>query len=522
MLSLLVPRIAVPRITGPRTLAALLACGGLAGACSATYDFTECYSPEDCADFFEDGRPMVCVQKVCQVQKGGCKSNSQCEGLGEDFICTNSTDNRLCVSTASEQCGAPIYPDGEVADDVVFVGLLVPKTGADAALGAAAEKAALAAIKDFNARGTLQDKARIAAVVCDTQSSPTAASAAAKHLGDTLTIPVLIGPLDDIELTTVVKEVTFAKRVFAFTMGPMTTAEMETLDSGDLVFSAMGDATYQGAAMGAWMGSDFASNPDADAYIMPADNVYGLSLYGGVATDPAGSLFRIPQIGGGQYISTYKSTEAAIATLDGYLGDLGVPSALVLLGRSEVGEILAHYKATGMSWPEKIYVPSRAMGAIAALADPTLAGVVIAVGPDLEAEGLAVLRDRTGDPNLPGEAVYAYDATMSSLLAMSAVKAGSLVVGPAVSKAVSSLADLAGVEVRFADSPETFVPAATGAFAAGERVNVTGLSGPLDFDAKGDVCGPMAAYTLDASGGVWQRLGTYTPNCPDTVGTWAM
>lgn len=513
----------VPRVSDLRTVltfSALLGSGALAGACSATLDFTECHSDEDCAAFFDDNKPMTCAQNVCKVRDGGCASNSQCEGLGEDFICTNSTTTRECASTVSEQCGSPIYPEGEASDNVAFIGLLVPKDGVDAALGRSMEKAALAAVADFNGSGKLQNNDGIAVVVCDTKSDASAAVAAAKHLGDTLTIPVFVGPVDDLEFTQVVDVVTFAPRVNAFTMGPMVTADLSEHDKGGLVFSTMAGAAYQGPALGARIGLDLGGDDTADAFILLGDNDYGFSLYNAVATKPAGGLNRIPEIGGGQFISSYKSTDVAKSTLDKLVSDNGVPEIVVLLGRSEVGEILEHYKSTGMPWPGKIYVPHRAMASIAALKEPSLAGVVVAIAPDLETPALQKLRDRVGDPTLAGEGTLAYDATMASLLAMAAVKSGP-VVGLPVANSISKLSDPAGVPVDFTEPPSKFVPAALSAFAGGMTVNLTGFSGALDFDAKGEVCGSLAAYTLDAAGAAWVKIGTYATECPKSTGAWA-
>lgn len=517
----LVPRIL--KVSGPR----LIACGllaGVVGACSATLDFTECLDNSDCAKFFEDKKPMFCDGNVCKVREGGCASNSQCAGLGEDHICTNAAQTRVCESTKTELCGAPIYPGGEPADDVVLVGLMVPKTGADQALGAEMEKAALAAVEEFNASGALQGGDRIAVVVCDTQSDPNAARTAGLHLGVTLKIPVFVGPIDDLEFARVVDDVTFAPGVNAFTMGPAITAKLDALDPGDLVFSTLTGARYQGAALGARIGADFAGDPSANLLLVFSFDAYGESLYETTATMATGEgkPNRIPDLPGPQGVKSYVSVDEATGFLDDNVGgSWGVPNALVLFGRSEVGEILQRYKDAGYAWPQKIYVSQRAMASVAALGDASLAGVVVAIAPDLETEKLAALRTRIGDATMPAEAALAYDATMSSLLAMAVVKAGDPVVGPPVAKAIGRLADKAGAAIDFAAAPAQFVPAAIDAFKAGGGVDVAGITGPLDFDAGGEVCGPLAAFTLDATGGAWVKIATYNPACPDAVGTWA-
>lgn len=505
----------------PRALLLCAALAAFAGACSATLDFTECHDDADCAAFFEDNKPMFCAGNVCKVREGGCDANTQCAGLGEAYICTNSTTTRECASTETEQCGAPIYPDGEVTDDVVFMGLLVPRDGADATLGAAIEKAALAAIEDFNAGGALQSGGKIAAVVCDTKSDPDTAVAAGKHLGDTLTIPVFIGPVDDLEFTQVVDEVTFAPRVNAFTMGPMVTAKLDDLDTGGLVFSTMPGAKYQGRALGARLGVDF-NGATVDTYMLLAQNEYGIGLYESAATEStgAGKPNRIPELEGNQVISSYTGVDGAMNFLEAQLGGGEQPGVVIIFGRTEVGEILKRYKAAGYKLPQKLYVSHRAMASIEALGDASLAPVVVALAPEFDAK-LAALRTRVGDDALPAEAALAYDATMSSLLAMSAVKAGDPVVGLPVAKAIGKLHDKMGAKIDFSQMPATFLAAAKAAFAEGKAVDIAGFSGELDFDAAGEVCGPIAAYKLDAAGKKFEKFAVFSPSCPDTAGTWA-
>lgn len=508
----------LPRMSGRLLACGLVAAGlsAIVGACSATLDFTECLDDADCAKFFDDGQPMFCDASVCKVRPGGCSSNTQCAGLGEAFICTNSATH-LCESTEEAGCEAPIYPSGKVADDVVFVGLMLPKTGADKDLGLAMEKAALAAIEDFNASGALQGGDKIAAVVCDTKSDPTAAVAAAQHLGKTLTVPVLLGPVDDREFVSVAGQVTFAQGVNAFTMGPMVTASMKDLDLSNLLFSPLPGATYQGAATSARLLADFAGDATAKLDLVFSDDAYGLSLYDATATVGAQDPKKVMGWTGEQRLKSYNAVDEAIAFFDANPD----PDALILFGHDEVGEILKRYKAGGHAWPTKIYVPQRAMASVVALGDASLAGVVVAIAPDVETAKLAALRTRTGDANLAPEAALAYDAAMSSMLAMAGVAANSPVVGPSVATAAQKLVVKDGVAIDFGQPASKFVPAAIDALKANKGVDIAGFTGTLDFDAKGEVCGPIAASALDASGKKFAKTATYTPTCPSAAGNWA-
>jgi hypothetical protein len=507
-------------------ISACLAVGAIAGACSATLDFTECYEDADCASFFDDNRPMYCAGNTCRIRENGCMAHSQCAGLGEAFVCATSGTPRECKSTETAECGAPIYPGGEVSDDVVFIGVMLPKTGADAELGLAMEKGVLAAVEEFNAAGALPSGSKVAVVVCDTKSEVASATRAGRHLGDTLAIPVLIGPVDDVEFSAVVDQVTFTPGVNAFTMGPMVTADMSGLDTGTsgLVFQTMAGAKYQGPALDARVGVDF-TGTTANAIVLSAEDVYGSSLYAAAATKDAPKAKEIPQVPGGQHVASYRGldepTRGAKARLDAALAVFPAPEILVLLGRAEVAEIITYYKSTGAPLPQKIYVPHRAMPAIAELADPDLEGVVVAVAPELDTPQLGKLRTRLDDDELTPEAGLAYDATMASLLGMSAVKAGDILVGLRVADAFKKLSDKAGVPVDFGAAPKSFVTAALAAFKTSKTVDLTGITGPLDFDAQGEVCAPIAAYTLGAGGKQWEKTAVFTPSCPDTAGSWA-
>ncbi|WAS97861.1 ABC transporter substrate-binding protein [Nannocystis punicea] len=503
------------------------ALGVIAGACSATLDFTECYEDADCASFFDDNKPMYCASHVCRPRENGCDANSQCAGLGDAYICATSSAPRECASTESDECGAPIYPGGEISDDVAFIGVMLPKTGADKDLGLAMEKGVLAAVEEFNGSGELLNGDKIALVVCDTQSEVASATSAARHLGDTLTIPVLIGPVDDVEFTTVVDQVTFAQGVNAFTMGPMITADMSELDTSTgsgLVFQAMAGAKYQGPALGERIAVDFAGDPMANAILLLSEDPYGLSLYNAVATEDTTGPNQIPQVPGSQFIASYRgfddATKGAKAKLDTALDTFASPPMLILLGRSEVADIIKYYKTTGAPLPQKIYIPKRAMAAVAALKDPELANIVVAITPDLETPQLAKLRTRLGESDLSPEGALAYDATMASLIGMAAVKSGDIVVGLRVADAFKKLSDKAGTAVDFGEGPKKFVPAALTAFQSNKTVDLTGITGTLDFDTRGEVCSPIAAYTLDDKGG-WVKSAVFTPACPESTGTWA-
>lgn len=509
-----------------RTRAGLLALAGLGaaalGACSAALDFTECREDADCADFFTtDNKPMQCSKEQC-VPRTRCTSNSQCTGLGDEFICNLSGS---CAATSSAQCDPPIYP-GEPGDKVIFIGSIVARTGDDAALGATAEKGFLRALEDFHAGGGMvnigDEPQSVALVPCDSANSVVQATAAAKHLGTGLTVPAILGPLDDDELVKIAKEVSIASGVLAFTHSPTATADID-FDDKSLVYLTNTKAEFQGRAFGTHLKHEIDANvfasADPKAILLFAQDAYGYSMYYALATQKQdGKPNRIPEINS-QVVSSYNSVDTGKLRIS----EFGDTDILIILGGAEVAELLRHFKTTGKPWPRRVYVTQRSFAAVRALGDATLAEHLRAIGPDLETKNLAELRKRLGDPTAPAEVGLAYDAAMVTLLAMGGHNSSEPVTGVSIRSTVGKLSDPNGEPVSFGDAPATFVKAAVTALRAGKTINLDGASGPLDFRSDGSICGDMIAYGLDPTGKNLVPVERFAADCSKTpvTGTWS-
>ncbi len=504
-------------------LLALAGLGGAAlGACSAVLDFTECRADVDCADFFTaDQKPMQCDNQQC-VARSRCTSNSQCSGLGEDYICNLSGS---CAATSSDQCDAPIYPGGEASDKVVFIGSIVARMGDDAALGATAEKGFLRALEDFHAGGgSVGDEGHMVALVpCDSGGSVVQATAAAKHLGTGLTVPAILGPLDDDELVKIAEDVSLANGVLAYTHSPTATTDIDFDDKFSLVWLTNIKAEFQGRAFGEHLrheiDADVFDTSDPAATLLFAQDAYGYSMYYALATQTQdGQPNRIPEVNS-QLVSSYNNLDTGKLRIDSF-GDTDV---LIILGGAEVAELLRHYKTTGKPWPRRVYVAQRSFAAVQALGDATLVESLRAIGPDLETENLAALRKRMGDPNASAELGLAYDAAMVTLLAMSSHTGSEPITGVSIRAAMGKMNDPNGTVVSFGEAPATFVKAAVTALRAGKSVNLDGASGPLDYRTDGSICGDMIAYGLDPTGKTLVPIERFTADCSKSpiVGTWA-
>lgn len=494
------------------------------GACSAVLDFTECREDIDCADFFtDDMRPMQCKEQKC-VPRAGCTSNSQCTGLGDDYICNLSGS---CAATTSDECKAPVYPGDQASDQVVFIGSIVSRSGDDAALGETAEKAFEKALDEFDAGGgTVNiggEALKVALVPCDSSSSTVQAVAAANHLGSGLTVPAILGPLDDDELVRVAKEVSITNGVFAYTHSPTATTDID-FDDKSLVWLSNTKAEFQGRAFGSHLqheidAGDVFDSADPKATLLFAQDAYGYSMYYALATqEEAGKPNRIPEINS-QVISSYNNLDTGKLRIDSF-GDTDI---LIILGGAEVAELLRHFKTSGKPWPRRVYVAQRSFAAVKALADATLVDSLRAIGPDLETANLAVLRKRINDANTPGEYGLAYDAAMVTLLAMSSHTGDEPLTGVSIRAAMGRMSDPAGTAVSFGDPPATFVKAAIAALQAGKTINLEGISGPLDYRNDGSICGDMVAQGLDPTGKSFVTVERFVADCSQSplTGTWS-
>lgn len=503
----------------PRALLLTLAGGiGLvAGACSAILDFTECTQDSDCGEFFtDDQKPMRCVASQC-VPRTKCTSNSQCLGLGEGFICSLTG---ACAATTNEQCGAPIYPGGKPSDEVVFIGSIVDKTGPDAETGVAAEAAFVQALEDFHAGGgLLRSGKQVALIPCDSGGLVTEAEAAAKHLGFTLNVPAILGPLADDELNRVGQKVSIISGALAYTNSPTATSEL-SFDDLSLVWLTSINSTVQGRSFGAHLGYEIAKNtfgkPDPKATLLFAQDIYGYSMYHSLAIDkPEGEINRIPEISS-QVITSYLSVEAGKSALDKF-GDTDI---LILIGGGEVAELLRYYKDSGKPWPKRVYIAQRSFAAVQQLGDTTLVPNLRVLGPNLETKNLAAVRTRLGDEDAPAEVGLAYDAAMVTLLGMSVHSGTTPITGVAIRTAMDKINDPDGIAVSFGDSPATFIKAAIAAITAEKTINVDGASGPLDYLDDGTICGDMIAYKLSADASALVPAERFATDCPALTGTW--
>ncbi len=493
--------------------------GVLAGACSAVLDFTECQDDNDCSDFFTDNKPMYCSESQCKV-RSKCSSNSQCAGLGDEYICSLTG---ACAATTNEQCAAPIYPGGKASDVVVFIGSIVDKSGPDKELGLAAEAAFVQALDDFHAGGgALRDGKQVAIIPCDSAGSVTTAEKAANHLGNNLNVPAILGPLVDDEFTRIAEKVSVINGVLAYTNSPTAAIPLDFSDSSDLIWQTNISVNIQGRSFGTFLKHEIDNNtfggPSPKVTLLFSLDDYGYAMYYALATDKKpGEINRIPEVSS-QIIASYKDLEGGKTILDGF----GATDVLIILGSSEVADLLAHYAEGGKPWPTRVYVAERSFAAITKAADTTLIPNLRAIGPNLNTENYGKVKTRIGAAATRVEAGLAYDAAMVTLLGMSAHNGNNEpITGLAIRSAMSRLNDSTGTAVSFGEDPAKFVKTAISEISAGKTIDVIGASGPLNYRSDGTMCGDLVAFELAADAKSLVPANNFTAICPDGLtGTW--
>ncbi|MCA9657071.1 MAG: ABC transporter substrate-binding protein [Myxococcales bacterium] len=502
-----------------------LAVGGIvaaavAGACTASLDFTECTVDADC-DRFEAGEPLRCDTNRCVPAT--CSNNSECEGLGGSQVCglDDFCVDALVAAGVDDDCEFLVLPGNSVKDKLTLIGAVY---NGDSAIGALAEASFKLAVEDFNAGTTMANGNAVGVVACNSAGDPEQASAAAKHLAEVVGVPAILGPLDDDDFVEVANKVSVVPGNLIFTMTPTAVAPTGESDSG-VLWRTIPGADYQGKALRArLLGGGFGSV----IMVFRGDN-YGLGLYEALTEDNGMGQRVIPGIGNQSNLS-YGADENGAGQLDTLLGVIPEPEAIVLLGGDEVGEQLKHIADLGVA-PKKIYISHAGLrgiqGALLETGDAALAGRIELIAPVSEhPDNKTVLYTRLQERNpnviLGTEAPLSYDAAMTTLLAMRAIGDGKTLTGPVIAQQMSRLTS--GAPISFGDVESlAFVKDAANALGSGGSIDMIGNSGELGFVlAKGQPCSPFVSWGFtDVASPVPVQLASYATACPDATGTWA-
>ncbi|MEM9459037.1 MAG: ABC transporter substrate-binding protein [Myxococcota bacterium] len=567
-------------------------------ACSLALDLNEsqpCVNNDDCIYTTGQG---TCVDGLCQPPGEGqttematdptmgteepTTSADTTEGSTGPTICeANSTcadDERcspdgLCVSLLSAECTTILWPDDE-RDDVEFLGSIMPVSPPFDALVEPLQNAHQLAVSDFNDHATLQSGQKIAWVGCDSTGGAEVATRAAEHLRDNVGVHAIVGPVFSEAVRQVADDVTVPGDIFV--ISPTASApSLSNFDDDNLVWRVTPSDIYQGNAIVDRFTIDLGIDASASrVMVLNKDDAYGNELRDLVGPELDGYFDNI-------YFASYPPPEnfsdpmdqlAAYAeVLAQALGEDGVTSPaayanpedhythIIILGTTEAGAFITSY----LNLWEQQYFEANDMIPLPLItvshgAVPQMEQIMLAANQlDMpEANSRLFTNLRGTSPNIfdpenfmefnfryqvlfPGEEAItssslSYDAAMAAMFAMVTIPEGESITGAGIAAGMASLNDPAGTPISFGDLVGVFIQDARNTLAAGNTVDLQGVSGALDWDPtngeiRADVLGwnlagsqmnpsinPYCIYLLGeapATEGIWLSNATMMPPC---------
>jgi branched-chain amino acid transport system substrate-binding protein len=467
---------------------------GLATGCSVVLDFPQCVEDVDCTN--ADGAELVCRNSVCVEpvlpETVACAADADCQAaFDQNVVCGI---HGVCTSLQTERCELRVRPEG-TPDEIAYIGSVLPRTGTYAARGVPLENAVQLAVEDWNDTTRLPGGRRVAWVACDSLGRPDDAAAATQELIDA-GITAIVGPALSAEAVSVANLTAPAD---VLVMSPTASARvLAQLNDNGLAWRTVGNDAVQAAGIADRIA---ALDPVPQRVIaMVKNDLYGQTLIDDLSPRLAGVL---PDGGLGTLlhseIDTFDDTDELLSEYGARVAAAfdAEPDLIVILGSVEARELVLFYlEAWANADPRpplpRFFVSSEAVpmletivaGVSESFRDTLMANLegVTHATRDQSAYGPFEIRYgiRFSDEAAGLDAGLAYDATMTILLALSALPAGDAR-GTDIAEALERLADPTATEVSFGEGL-SFIDTVQQALEAGDSVQLRGVSGPLDFD----------------------------------------
>jgi ABC-type branched-subunit amino acid transport system substrate-binding protein len=523
--------------TSSRTLASWVAGVLLSTAgCSVVLDFPQCVEDVDCTN--ADGVELVCRNDTCvepaAPETVPCTVDSECQAAFDETVVCGVAN--VCAPLATDRCALRIRPN-IAPDDIVYIGSVLPRTGTYEGMGVPLENAVQLAIEDWNDTTILPGGRRVAWVACDSRGRPDDAAAATRELVRA-GVTAIVGPALSSEAISVAN-VTAPANVML--MSPTASARvLAQLNDQGLVWRTIGSDAVQAAGLADRVA---ALDPVPQRVVTMAKNdLYGKTLLDDVSPSLAAAL---PDA---NLVTLLYSEIDAFASTDELRAEYGVrvaaafdsqPDTIVVLGSVEARELVLFYLE---AWANADPRPPLPRFVVSSEAVPMLVPIVAGVSDSFKTtlmerlEGVThATRDanayrpfeirygiRFGDQAVGLDAGLAYDATMSLLLALSALPARDAT-GREIAQAMARIADPAAPEVVFGET-FSFIDTVQRELEAGNNVRLRGVSGPLEFDlGSGDLRRELDGWNVESVSGTTRlraRRRYVLDPAPSTQGTW--
>ncbi|WP_156338954.1 ABC transporter substrate-binding protein [Chondromyces crocatus] len=501
-----------------RRLAPLFAAFALplgAGGCSLIVEqsTTQCETNDDCVSF----PGAICsAEKVCvSSANAACSTNQECVSrLGNNYVCVPSAGT--CKSLVSEQCQTIVGTPAP--DDAIILGSIAPTTGVDEGIGVPIENAARVAVHDFrDTAAQIADRPRqLVMVGCTDDSSSETARTATRHLLS-LDSPAIIGAAFS-GITMDIKDETIAAGTLL--MSPSATAVgLGDLVDKSLVWRTAPPDTYQAQAIALYISQylegQVAESPLKVAVLHRGDD-YGrqlrqaleneLILNGQRPTHPTNSANYLrfdygdpdnpdtnpPKLQ--EAVNAALTSQPHIVVLVGYseaVNDIFVPLEKALAERPPATTTLPYYVMTDGVVSSDLWDTIGTNNTLRKRVSGTTPGRARS-NPVFQAFAKTYkARFDDGGSEVFG-AAEAYDAVY--VLGYAAATLGTNpVTGPGLAEGIGKLIP-PGTPI---DAGAAAIPDAITRLRAGEKIDFTGASGPLDFDlGKGEAAGDIQIWCI--------------------------
>jgi ABC-type branched-subunit amino acid transport system substrate-binding protein len=375
--------------------------------------------------------------------------------------CGGSSDT---ASTSDSPSGSASAPAGAKGDGTLTIGTLLPQTGSLAYLGPPEIAGVGLAVKDINDAGGVNGKQ---VVKVEADSGDTTTDTASQSVDRLLSnnVDVIVGAASSSVSLSVIDKITGAG---VLEISPANTSDELTnyADKG-LYFRTAPPDVLQGRVLGDLILSD----GNANVAILARQDSYGTGL--------AAQAKKAIEDGGGKVVTTvvYAPDAASFATEVGKIKAAGA-EAIALISFDETKKIIPEMVKQGIGpSAKKIYfVDGNLADYSKDFAKGTLTGVK-GTQPGVVTSADFQARMKTVDPKLT---VYnygpeSYDATIVSALAAVAAKDDA---GASIAAKMQEVSGGGTVCTSFKDC--------VALLKAGKDIDYNGVSGPIDFNAKGD------------------------------------
>jgi branched-chain amino acid transport system substrate-binding protein len=384
-----------------------------------------------------------------------------------------------------------IGPGVAMAD--VKVGFLAGFTGPLKSLAPGMYKGAKLAAKHVNDQGGILDGQQMIMPSGDsTCSDVSAAVKAAAHLVEDENVLAIVGPLCSGAAISIYKNVTIPAGITVVSPSA-TSPEITSLDDGDLVFRTSPSDVYQGGIMARLL----LSKGIRHIVITYVDNDWGKGI--------SAELSTAFEADGGKVAGNFAHEEgkADYSDVIRSLSASGVDTLVVLAYANGSGQTILRQAVESGAFDQFVGGDGMASNSlIAAIGSDKLRGMIVTKPGAPDSTGARVFNKYAWGNNLnPGGAFVGQSYDAAFLLALAIEKNGS--------------ADRTGIAraLRAVASPpgEVILPGewvkAKALIKAGQEINYEGATGPLDFDAAGDVSGVIIEMGVNVRQGSFIEFG---------------